>query len=39
METYGRLYEAHKTIVSVMQTGKRYLGSYFKVAFYGEVIE
>lgn len=39
MEMYGRLYEAHKKIVSVMQTGRRYLGTYYRVGFYGEVCE
>ena len=38
MELYGCLYEAHKKIVSIMQTGQRYLGTYYRVALYGGVI-
>ena len=37
MEMYGRLHEAFTKVVSIMKTGKRYLGTYFRVAFYGHV--
>lgn len=37
MEIYGKLYDSHKIIVSSIETGKRYLGTYFRVTFYGEV--
>jgi hypothetical protein len=36
-DMYGRLYESHKKIMSVMKTGRRYLGTYYRVAFYGEL--
>ena len=37
-EMYGRLHEAHKRVLSIMQTGRRYLATYFRVGFYGQVI-
>lgn len=37
MEVYGRLHEAYKKVVSITKTGKRYLGTYFRVAFFGHV--
>ena len=35
---YFSLYEAYKNVVDAMDTGRRLLGNYYKVAFYGEVI-
>ena len=37
MEMYGKLHEAFKSVVNIMTTGKRYLGTYFRVAFFGLV--
>lgn len=37
MEMYGRLHEAFRKVVDITATGKRYLGTYFRVAFYGKV--
>ena len=36
-EMYGKLHVAFKRVVEIMATGKRYLGTYFRVAFYGKV--
>jgi hypothetical protein len=37
MEMYGKLHEAFVKVVDIMTTGRRYLGTYFRVAFYGKV--
>ena len=37
MEMYGKLHEAFRKVVDIMTTGKRYLGTYFRVAFFGKV--
>ena len=34
---YGTLHRAYSMVVDVMQTGKRFLGTYFRVAFFGHV--
>lgn len=34
---YYSLYEAYKNVVDAIDTGRRLLGNYFKVGFYGEV--
>ena len=39
MELYGKLHEAFRKVVDISSTGKRYLGTYFRVAFYGKVSE
>jgi len=36
-EIYGKLHEAFKKVVDIMATGKRYLGTYFRIAFFGKV--
>ena len=36
-EMYGKLHVAFKRVVEIMATGKRYLGTYFRIAFYGKV--
>ena len=36
-EMYGKLHEAFRKVVDIMATGKRYLGTYFRIAFYGKV--
>ncbi|XP_036367208.1 dedicator of cytokinesis protein 9 isoform X3 [Octopus sinensis] len=35
-ETYRKLFEAYNKIVEVMHSGKRLLGKYYRVAFYGQ---
>ena len=35
---YESLAQAYKKVVDVMGTGKRLLGKYFRVAFFGQVI-
>ena len=35
---YDSLAQAYKKVVDVMGTGKRLLGKYFRVAFFGQVI-
>lgn len=37
MEVYGQLAEAFSKIVTIMQTDRRYLATYYRVAFYGRV--
>ncbi len=37
MEMYGKLHEAFRKVVDIMATGRRYLGTYFRVIFYGKV--
>ncbi len=37
MEMYGKLHSAFKKVVDVMSTGRRYLGTYFRIGFYGKV--
>lgn len=37
MEMYGKLHQAFQNVVRIMSTGKRYLATYFRVAFYGKV--
>ena len=39
MNMYGKLHEATRKIVDVMTTGRRYLGTYFRIAFFGRVRE
>ena len=36
-EMYGKLHSAFRKVVDIMATGKRYLGTYFRVAFFGKV--
>ena len=36
-EMYGKLHVAFKRVVEIMATGKRYLGTYFRIAFFGKV--
>ena len=36
-QSYQILSEAYAKVVDVMQSGKRLLGKYFRVAFYGQV--
>ena len=36
-EMYGKLHTAFRKVVDIMATGKRYLGTYFRVAFFGKV--
>uniref|UniRef100_A0A0L8FZY9 DOCKER domain-containing protein n=1 Tax=Octopus bimaculoides TaxID=37653 RepID=A0A0L8FZY9_OCTBM len=35
-ESYRKLFEAYNKIVEVMHSGKRLLGKYYRVAFYGQ---
>ena len=37
MEKYGKLHDAFRKVVDIMTTGRRYFGTYFRVAFYGKV--
>ncbi len=37
MEMYGKLHEAFVKVVDISTTGRRYLGTYFRIAFYGKV--
>ncbi len=37
MEMYGKLHSAFKKVVDIMATGRRYLGTYFRIGFYGKV--
>ena len=39
MEMYGKLHQAFQKVVYIVSTGKRYLATYFRVAFYGRVSE
>ena len=36
-EMYGKLHTAFRKVVDVMATGRRYLGTYFRIGFYGKV--
>ncbi|XP_066933536.1 dedicator of cytokinesis protein 11-like isoform X1 [Clytia hemisphaerica] len=36
---YGTLKESYEKVVAVMETGKRMLGRYYRVAFYGRVFK
>ena len=36
-EMYGKLHEAYRKVVEIMATGRRYLGTYFRIAFFGKV--
>ena len=36
-EMYGKLHSAFRKVVDIMATGKRYLATYFRVAFFGKV--
>ena len=38
-ECYARLQKAYNKVVEVMSSGKRMLGKYFRVAFFGQVSE
>jgi len=35
---YGTLKESYDKVVAVMESGRRMLGRYYRVAFYGRVI-
>ncbi|XP_014666695.1 PREDICTED: dedicator of cytokinesis protein 9-like [Priapulus caudatus] len=35
-EAYGKLHQAYSKVVDVLQQGKRLLGTFFRVAFYGQ---
>ena len=37
MEMFGKLHQAYRKVVDISETGRRYLGTYFRVAFYGKV--
>ena len=37
MEMYGKLHGAYRKVVDIMATGRRYLATYFRIAFYGRV--
>ena len=37
MEMFGKLHQAYRKVVDIEETGRRYLGTYFRVAFYGKV--
>ena len=37
MEMYGKLHQAYRKIVDIKESGRRYLGTYFRVGFYGRV--
>ena len=36
-EMYGKLHTAFRKVVDIMATGRRYLGTYFRIGFYGKV--
>ena len=36
-DMYGKLHVSFKRVVEIMATGKRYLGTFFRIAFYGKV--
>ena len=36
---FGKLHQAFRKVVEIEVTGKRYLGTYFRVAFFGKVRE
>ena len=36
-EAYGTLKDSYEKVVGVMETGRRMLGRYYRVAFYGRV--
>jgi hypothetical protein len=35
MELFGKLHQAYRKVVDIEETGRRYLGTYFRVGFYG----
>ncbi|CAI8031739.1 Dedicator of cytokinesis protein 11 [Geodia barretti] len=35
MEMYGKLHQAYRKVVDIEESGRRYLGTYFRVAFFG----
>lgn len=37
MEMFGKLHQAYRKVVDIEESGRRYLGTYFRVAFYGRV--
>ena len=37
MEMFGKLHQAYRKVVEIEGSGRRYLGTYFRVAFYGKV--
>ena len=37
MEMYGKLHQAYRKVVDIEESGRRYLGTYFRVAFFGRV--
>ena len=37
MELFGKLHQAYRKVVDIEETGRRYLGTYFRVGFYGRV--
>ena len=37
MEMFSKLHQAYRKVVDIEETGKRYLGTYFRVGFYGKV--
>ena len=36
-DMYGKLHLSFKKVVEIMATGRRYLGTFFRIAFYGKV--
>ena len=36
-DMYGKLHLSFKKVVEIMTTGRRYLGTFFRIAFYGKV--
>ena len=37
MEMFGKLHQAYRKVVDIEETGRRYLGTFFRVAFFGKV--
>lgn len=37
-DMYGKLHFAFGRVVDVMSTGRRYLGTFFRIAFFGKVL-
>ena len=37
MEMFGKLHQAYCKVVEIEESGRRYLGTYFRVAFFGKV--
>lgn len=37
MEMFGKLHSAFRKVVDIVGTGRRYLGTYFRIGFYGKV--